>query len=225
MNRREFLKKSLEGIVLGSITLILNCEKNPIKYEISTNELIQSYLDYSDIGVMWAYTSLQEGFDAVKRNCFELSELLKRKDVYIELLNYYNKMDPAAYDINWPSAKIGKYTFQFTYIEMVFAQETLLLGLSNNDIRELFLELLEKYQLKVDNLNKYAILGLRTTALPLGRTMRLKQYEYEMFESLLNTPGIKEYLDQVLSPPLPYIMDILNNIIETAVDFSGYRKI
>ena len=35
MNRREFLKKSLEGIVLGSITLIYNCSKNPVKSNIS----------------------------------------------------------------------------------------------------------------------------------------------------------------------------------------------
>ena len=30
MNRREFLKKGLEGIIIGSIPLIFNCEKNPV---------------------------------------------------------------------------------------------------------------------------------------------------------------------------------------------------
>jgi len=30
MNRREFLKKSLEGIVIGSVPLIYNCGKNPV---------------------------------------------------------------------------------------------------------------------------------------------------------------------------------------------------
>ena len=30
MNRREFLKKSLEGIVIGSIPLISRCSKNPV---------------------------------------------------------------------------------------------------------------------------------------------------------------------------------------------------
>jgi hypothetical protein len=34
MNRREFLKKSLEGIVLGSIPLIYNCDRNPLKSEL-----------------------------------------------------------------------------------------------------------------------------------------------------------------------------------------------
>lgn len=31
MNRREFLKRSLVGIVIGSIPLISSCEKNPVK--------------------------------------------------------------------------------------------------------------------------------------------------------------------------------------------------
>ena len=30
MNRRQFLKKSLEGIVIWSISLVYNCNKNPI---------------------------------------------------------------------------------------------------------------------------------------------------------------------------------------------------
>ena len=34
MNRREFIKKSLEGIIIGSIPLIYNnCDKNPLKSE------------------------------------------------------------------------------------------------------------------------------------------------------------------------------------------------
>lgn len=36
MNRREFLKKSLEGIVLGSILLISNCGKNPVEPDLKT---------------------------------------------------------------------------------------------------------------------------------------------------------------------------------------------
>ena len=33
MNRREFLKKGLEGIILG-VPLLYNCEKNPVKSEL-----------------------------------------------------------------------------------------------------------------------------------------------------------------------------------------------
>jgi hypothetical protein len=40
MNRREFLKKSLEGIVIGGIPLIYNnCDKNPVK----SDELYTKY--------------------------------------------------------------------------------------------------------------------------------------------------------------------------------------
>jgi hypothetical protein len=35
MNRREFLKKGLESIIIGNITLIYNnCDKNPVKSEL-----------------------------------------------------------------------------------------------------------------------------------------------------------------------------------------------
>ena len=33
MNRREFLKKGLEGIVIASVLLISNCSKNPVDSE------------------------------------------------------------------------------------------------------------------------------------------------------------------------------------------------
>ena len=33
MNRREFLKRGLEGIAIGSIPLIYNCSKNPVESE------------------------------------------------------------------------------------------------------------------------------------------------------------------------------------------------
>ena len=48
MNRREFLKKSLEGIVLGSIPLISSCGKNPVDSEqdLDTNPIIKDSIEY-----------------------------------------------------------------------------------------------------------------------------------------------------------------------------------
>ena len=37
MNRREFLKRGLEGIVVGSIPFISNCSKNPVNSNINSN--------------------------------------------------------------------------------------------------------------------------------------------------------------------------------------------
>ena len=45
MNRREFLKKSLEGIIVG-IPLIYNCGKNPVNPILEKTYIIQSIDEY-----------------------------------------------------------------------------------------------------------------------------------------------------------------------------------
>ena len=40
MNRREFLKKSLEGIIVSSIPLISSCEKNPVSPDLESRKKI-----------------------------------------------------------------------------------------------------------------------------------------------------------------------------------------
>ena len=45
MNRREFLKKGLEGIIVG-IPLILDCGKNPVSSELNSNSFIKENIEY-----------------------------------------------------------------------------------------------------------------------------------------------------------------------------------
>ena len=54
MNRREFLKKSLEGIIIGSIPFINRCEKNPVKSTLQTD-----YFPLK-VGNSWTYTNNME---------------------------------------------------------------------------------------------------------------------------------------------------------------------
>ena len=48
MNRREFLKKSLEGIIIGSIPLISSCGKNPVESEseLNNNSIVKDNIEY-----------------------------------------------------------------------------------------------------------------------------------------------------------------------------------
>jgi len=47
MNRREFLRKSLEGIVIGTIPLISSCGKNPVKSEsVNSSSIIRDNIEY-----------------------------------------------------------------------------------------------------------------------------------------------------------------------------------
>ncbi len=55
MNRREFLKKGLEGIVVGSIPLIYNCGKNPIKSEPISGYQFWDFYDAYDFSSQKLY--------------------------------------------------------------------------------------------------------------------------------------------------------------------------
>ena len=48
MNRRDFLKKGLEGIIISSIPFISNCGKNPVKSEseVNSNSIIKDNIEY-----------------------------------------------------------------------------------------------------------------------------------------------------------------------------------
>ena len=48
MNRREFLKRSLEGLyIVSSIPLISSCSKNPVKSEpVNSNSIIKDNIEY-----------------------------------------------------------------------------------------------------------------------------------------------------------------------------------
>ena len=48
MNRREFLKRSLEGIIIGSIPLISSCGKNPVESEseLNNNSIVKDNIEY-----------------------------------------------------------------------------------------------------------------------------------------------------------------------------------
>ncbi len=58
--------------------------------EMSTDDLIQSVLNYPFLIDMYAYDSLQQGFNVVKEGFNGLQELLKRNDAGVRLINKYN---------------------------------------------------------------------------------------------------------------------------------------
>ena len=58
---------------------------------ISTEDLIQAYLDYPFIGIIAAYNNWQIGFKRVYRDFNGVRELLKCKDAGWEIIQYYKK--------------------------------------------------------------------------------------------------------------------------------------
>lgn len=99
MNRREFLKKSLEGIIIGSISLISSCGKNPVEYFIT--------VDFETIG---------------KGN---MSTIKEKKSFVINDYTEWNKMweeaferlfSPPEYLLNVPNTYFSRYTILAVYM-------------------------------------------------------------------------------------------------------------
>ncbi len=65
MNRREFLKKSLGGIIIGSIPLISGCSKNPVTYELK-NIFVDKELVADAFGNSDGFASKDESDDIEK---------------------------------------------------------------------------------------------------------------------------------------------------------------
>jgi hypothetical protein len=98
MNRREFLKKSLEGIVIG-VPLLCNCEKNPVKYSIPID------------------------FETISRG--HISTIKEKKSFVINNSIEWNKMYKEAFEglfsppenlINVPNTDFLKYTLLAVYM-------------------------------------------------------------------------------------------------------------
>jgi hypothetical protein len=111
---------------------------------MSTEELISVYLNSRFTSLILAYDNPQEGFNRVRSDFSALRELLSRTDGAKNLINYYQKMDPAAYDSRWELTRIGKFTFTFIFIEVLLVQEEILTQLTSAEVKTLLSELLKK---------------------------------------------------------------------------------
>lgn len=65
---------------------------NEIK-EMSTDMLVSAYLNYPLLGDMYAYSTIEAGFTALRKQCNALDELLKREDIGEALLSRYKNIE------------------------------------------------------------------------------------------------------------------------------------
>jgi len=98
MNRREFLKKSLEGIIIG-VPLLCNCEKNPIKYSIP--------IDFETIG-KGPVSTIKEKKSFVINNSIEWNKMYK--EAFEELFS------PPMGLADVPNTNFSKYTILAVYM-------------------------------------------------------------------------------------------------------------
>jgi len=139
--------------------------------KMSTEGLVVTVMNYPLYGEMLVYNTPQQGFDAVKSRFNGLQQLLRRDDAGVELLASYCKMDPLAVDESWGDAQKGKYSFVFTHIETMLAQDAILVKLTKSQLQELLAVSLEKY----DEKQQHEIYGggsLTSTLWVMGKALQ-----------------------------------------------------
>lgn len=143
--------------------------------KMSTKDLILTVINYPLCGDMLAYSTPQQGFDAVKSQFNGLQQLLRRDDAGVELVAAYHELDPLAVDESWVDAQKGGYSFLFMTIETILAQDVVLSRLTESQLQELLAETLEKYETKQQHA-LYGGLSLNRTIWVMGKTLQKSGY-------------------------------------------------
>ena len=141
-------------------TKLFDLSKEKLK-NISTNELIEVCLNYPLLIDMFAYNSLDEGFEAVKNQSNAFYELTLRKDSSKCLLNIYqNTTFPSK--SNYDKTKqennleLCDDLFKATSLEVIISQNVFVSQLSENELEIMAKSAKEKLSYKQNNKEIYS---------------------------------------------------------------------
>lgn len=176
--------------------------------DIHTEELIQAYLDHPLIGFIYAYNNRQKGFKVFRDKFNVIHEIFRRPDSGIKLIEFYKKMDPSAYNTNWPPLEMGNFTHDILHIEILLSQEPILSKLQKSEERSLVLESMNKLEVKKIHSNEFRQHHREITAYLLAKIIYLKGETNGLQQRLSQIPGMKYFLNTVRFP---------NNQIETEI--------
>ncbi len=175
---------------------------------MSTEGLIATCLDYPLLFDMTMANSLQRGARGVMSNFNGFGELHQRPSAAALLLDRYQRMRAGCL----PKAdQQGEYSFTFSYVEMIVAQEEYLNQLSSAQRRILLQETLTKYADKQPYTDDvYGIFGLKTTAFVMARIMQAERYAPFLTE-LSNSPALQAFITDVNLQGNPQTLDVVVN--------------
>ncbi|MGD8779959.1 MAG: T9SS type A sorting domain-containing protein [Ignavibacteria bacterium] len=194
----RILKKIFLFILLFSIQYsIIISQTYGEKYQIpenqlksmTTEELIESYLESRLAFLIFAYDDLQDGFKRVYNDFNGLRELMTRNDVGVKLLNYYKNLKVNECDLNWDLITKARYTFKFIYAEILLSQPEIINQFSKDDVNMLLDELRKKYENKLKHSDTYSLVHQTAslyTAMVISIYSKKNSIDKNLFRDLLN---------------------------------------
>ncbi|OPX25886.1 MAG: hypothetical protein B1H02_00340 [Candidatus Latescibacteria bacterium 4484_107] len=105
--------------------------------DMSTQELLQAWMDLPGRLEVLAFNTMQQGFDVTVKHYNVLSELLDREDAGSVVLAYYLEIDPSGMKLVWSSRQKGKFITDIAFVEFLLSQPTVLSRLSKMEKKQL----------------------------------------------------------------------------------------
>jgi len=144
---------------------------------ISTEGLVQSWLDMPLNNEIFVTNSIQKAMEYFIENFSGLRELVGRYDAADKLFKKYQSMNPACITTFKTEIEQGSFTFLFSYIELPLAQDTILNQMTLKQKKILVNEAMKKYKYRIDHLNYYDIITANISLFICAKVMRNCQYQ------------------------------------------------
>ena len=179
-----------------------NIPDNLLQY-MTTEDLVNTCLIYPKWLLISGFDNLQTGYNAIKSVFNGFAELENRPDAFKELYRVYQKMDPEEIT---KSSKKGQFTFEFTFIELLLSQNSVLSSLSNSEKISLIKTSNSIYEKKCKHIDVFSTLGLSTTCMILGRI--LEQGNSDIYTSLKkDSPEVEKFIREGPFGPHKVLLD------------------
>lgn len=144
---------------------------------IATEGLIETCLNYPDLRLIFAGLNPQNGYDLLVKDRFRgMRELESRSDRSTGLLMKYKTINPIGYDPSWDLVKIGKFLLEVMNFEVILSQYINLEPLTKDETIELIETALTIYDLKLEDIENYSLIGLNFSVALIGRLMYANNY-------------------------------------------------
>ncbi len=144
---------------------------NEVLSNLTTDQLVEICLRYPLLLDILAFNNILDGFIKYENDFNGFKELISRKDVAIELLQKYKKMNPLDFKENWESYEMGDLAMKISMTELFLSHNQVLSKLSSEDKKSL----LREFQLKKDQKNSkrelYTELCIQTIYLSIVKVM------------------------------------------------------
>jgi len=185
---------------------------------ITTKGLIETCLNYPNIGLIMAGSNPQSGYDLLVKPIFRgIQELETRPDRGSCLLQKFQTLDPLGYDINWSSENMGAYHFKIYYLEIIFSQYVNLETLTKEEKIALTEKAIDVYDKMNSDLEHYGLFGLECSTVLTGRLMYQDGYQ-DMIDLYANNEMIWE-LFQYYGPTSFETVDIVYSLSKEYLNY------